>query len=252
MKGLPINKNFFSSWSPPMSYVLGFITADGCVGVKRIRKRDGSKQYYLNITSKDKLHLENIKKTMSAQQKIIPKKKSSNEKVNYFHLQIGYQRICKDLLNLGIQPRKTYNLKPIEVPKKYFSDFVRGFFDGDGSVYIYKVNNVPQIKAGFVSPSLSFITKLNQQLCDNLSIPTKSIHSTNDKRATERMTQYSICFYVEDCEKLAQLMYGRNPILYLPRKRKIFEKWKLIKRRHYIKQNYPSKIGWQLNQKAFA
>lgn len=27
------------------------------------------------------------------------------------------------------------------------------------------------------------------------------------------------------------------------------EKWKSVKRQHYIKQNYPSKIGWKLNQK---
>ena len=45
-----------------MSYILGFITADGSIGIKRIRKRDGSKQYFLDITSKDKEHLGNIKK----------------------------------------------------------------------------------------------------------------------------------------------------------------------------------------------
>jgi len=62
MQGLPVNKNFFSSWSREMSYILGFITADGSIGIKRIRKRDGSKQYFLDITSKDKEHLGNIKK----------------------------------------------------------------------------------------------------------------------------------------------------------------------------------------------
>lgn len=63
------------------------------------------------------------------------------------------------------------------------------------------------------------------------------------------MTQYSICFYVDDCKKLAEFMYGNDSILYLLRKRRIFERWKLIERRNYIKQNYPSKVGWQLNKK---
>ena len=63
---------------------------------------------------------------------------------------------------------------------------------------------------------------------------------------------YSICFYIDDCEKLAGFMYRNNPTLCLFRKRQVFEKWKLIKRRHYIKQNYSSKIGWPLNQKVFA
>ncbi len=65
------------------------------------------------------------------------------------------------------------------------------------------------------------------------------------------MILYDICLYIDDCEKLAKSMYRNNPTLYLSRKRKIFEKWKLMKRRHYIKQNYPSKIGWQLNKKIF-
>ncbi len=64
MLGLPVNKIFFTSWNSEMSYILGFIVADGCVGVKRVRKSDGGKQYFLDITSKDKPHLENIKKAM--------------------------------------------------------------------------------------------------------------------------------------------------------------------------------------------
>ena len=155
-------------------------------------------------------------------------------------------------MKLGIFPRKTYNLGPIKVPDKYFSDFVRGFFDGDGTVYIYKVNGVPQIKSGFVSPSLTFIKDFNQRLCGALNIPEKNIHQALPKRTDQTLINYDICFYIDDCGKLAKFIYGNNPTLYLPRKRRIFEKWKSIKRRHYIKQNYPSKVGWRLNEKAFA
>jgi len=246
--GLPVNKKFFSLWSNEMSYILGMIIADGCLVNKRTRK-DGTKQLLLDITSKDINLLKMIKGAMVAKQKIGLKSSGSGRGERYYHIQIGYQSVCKDLLKLGVMPRKTSKLNPIKVPSRYFSDFVRGFFDGDGTVYIYKVNNVPQIKAGFVSTSLSFLVKFNQQLCNNLDIPTKSIHRTIDKRAVGRMIQYSICFYVDDCEKLADFMYRNNPSLYLPRKRKVFERWKLINRRHYIKQNYPSKIGWRLNQK---
>jgi intein-encoded DNA endonuclease-like protein len=138
-------------------------------------------------------------------------------------------------------------LNPIKVSDAYFPDFVRGFFDGDGTVYIYKVNGTSQIKAEFVNPSFSFIADFNQCLCQALKIPQKSIHQEIPKRAKRTRIIYSICFYVDDCEKLSQFMYQNNPSLYLPRKYKIFEKWKTIKRRKYIKQNYPSKIGWRLN-----
>jgi len=146
-----------------------------------------------------------------------------------YQLVIHNPIITQDLINSGILPRKTYNLGTIEIPNKYFSDFIREFFDRDGTIYIYKVNGTLQIKAGFISSSLSFITKFNQRFCDNLNIFTKSIHKEVDKRKN-RMTQYNICFYVDDCEKLADFMYKNDSILFLPPKYRIFKKWKLMKR----------------------
>ncbi len=228
-----------------MSYILGFIVADGCVCKRKNRKNS----YTFNITSKDKEHLLSIKKELDSNHPISTKYNS--QKMSCSQIQICNREICGDLMRLGILPRKTSNLNPIKVPEKYFFDFVRGFFDGDGTVYIYEVNKVPQIKAGFVSTSLPFLTEFNKRLCKNLGIPTKSIHKTTDKRGKEKMVQFGTHFYIDDCEKLAQFMYENNPILYLPRKRRIFEKWRSVKRRHYLKQNYPSKVGWQLNQEIF-
>jgi hypothetical protein len=243
MSGLPVNQKFFSEWNPEMSYILGFIVADGCIGTKRVRK-DGGRQFFLDITSKDIQLLESIKTAMSASQKIIPK----TSKTGYaYRLQIGHQRICEDLIRLGILPRKTYKLGPINVPAEYSPHFVRGFFDGDGSVYLYEVNQTPQIKSSFISANLNFLSDFNSRLCNALGIPLKAIHRVNP--GGNRIVCYSICFYIDDSRKLADFMYRGNPILYLERKRQIFEKWKLIKRRHYIKNNYPSKIGWRLNQK---
>ncbi len=149
-------------------------------------------------------------------------------------------------------PRKTYNLNPIRVPDQYFPDFVRGFFDGDGTVYLYRVNDTPQIKAGFISSSLSFLDDFNQKLCEKLNIPQKNIHRDLPKNNNQKLIRYSINFYINDCEKFAELMYRNDPTLYLPRKRRIFEEWQSVKRRHYIKQNYPSRVGWHLNQGVFA
>lgn len=227
-----------------MSYILGYITADGCITVRKNRKNP----FTLNITSIDKTHLYTLRKAMGSQHKI-SKKTGESSNVIAYQLQISNPVITNDLINLGILPRKTYNLNPIKVPNKYFSNFVRGFFDGDGTVYIYKVNRTPQIKAAFVSSGLSFITEFNKQLCEAMGVSQKAIHKIHPQK--KKLPQYTICFYIDDCEKLEKFMYGDNPTLCLPRKRRVFKKWKLIKRRHYVKQNYPSKIGWQLNQKVF-
>ncbi|MCK4355170.1 LAGLIDADG family homing endonuclease [Candidatus Parcubacteria bacterium] len=244
MKKLLINENFFSSWNSNMSYILGFIVADGSVWKRKNRKNS----YVMNITNKEKQHLEKIQKVMSSRYKLGTKSDGYDNKREYFCIQVSNKQICKDLINLGVSPRKTYNLDPIEVPEKYFPDFVRGFFDGDGSVYIYKVNDAPQIKAGFVSASAPFMVKFNKNLCENLNIPQKTIHKTKYKYKT--IPLYTIDFYIDDCQKLAKFMYQNNPTLYLLRKYQTFEKWKSIKRHRYIKQNYPSKIGWRLNQLA--
>ena len=239
-----VNQNFFKEWTSEMSYILGYITADGCV----YKRKDRKNGYILNITSKDKKSLLKIGKRLSPDCCIT--RKYNSQRMLYYQIQVRSKEIYNDLISLGIYPRKTYNLGPIKVPDKYFSDFVRGFFDGDGTVYIYKVNGTQQIKAAFVSVSLSFITHFNQHLCDRLNIVPKSIHEELTKG--KKMVRYSICFYIDDCEKLSEFMYGNNPSLYLPRKRQIFERWKSIKRRHYKKQKYPSKIGWQLNHKISA
>jgi len=238
-----INQDFFKKWSPNMAYVLGFFVADGCIILNKNRKKN---PFIFNITSVDLKHLYKIKKALGSEHKISNKSGNSSNIAHQIHFRNSV--LANDLIKLGIFPRKTYNLKSIKVPNKYFPDFVRGFFDGDGSVYTYKVNGTSQIKVGFVSVSLPFLTEFNQQLCSNIGISIKSIHKTVDKRKG-RMIRYDICFYVDDCEKLSKFMYGNNPSLYLPRKRRIFEKWKLINRRSYIKRNYPSKIGWHLNQK---
>lgn len=227
-----------------MSYILGYIVADGCICKRKGRKNS----YVLNITSKDKESLLKMGKHISPDCSLSIKYNS--QKIPYYQIYFCNRKICEDLMNLGIFPRKTYNLNPIKVPERYFSDFVRGFFDGDGSVYIYKVNKVLQIKANFPSTSLSFITDLNQHLSKSLDILLKTIHQVKEKKGN--IPLYYIDFYIDDCEKLAEFMYQNNPTLYLPRKRQIFEKWKSTERRHYIKQNYPSKIGWQLNQAVFA
>jgi len=229
-----------------MSYILGYIVADGCI----YKRKDRKNSYTLNITSKDKDNLLKMGKNLSPDCSISIKYNS--QKMPYSQIQICNREMCEDLMSLGILPRKTSHLKLIEVSEKYFSDFVRGFFDGDGTVYIYNVNGTPQIKAGFISASLAFLQNINLRICKALNITFKKIHQFSPKNKNQRLIRYSIDFYVDDCEKLAEFMYRNNPVLYLPRKRKIFEKWKLIKRRHYIKQNYPSKVGWQLNQKVFA
>ena len=242
-----INWDFFKQWTHEMSYVLGYIVADGCIAVRKDRMKN---PYTLNITSADKEHLYKIRKVLDSEHAISKKFNGSSTGIIY-QLQISNPVIADDLIELGIKPRKTYNLKPIEVPDDFFPDFVRGFFDGDGTVYIYQVNNVPQIKAGLVGANKLLINDFNNKICKRLEIPLKSVQQQTDVKRG-RVTQHRITFYIDDCERLRQFMYGHNPSIYLDRKFEIFERWENIKRRKYVKHNYPSKVGWKLNEAFYA
>ena len=224
-----------------MSYVLGYIVADGCITKSRQRKNPFS----LNITSKDEVHLHKIKTALKSEHKI--GKKLNGRGDIAFQFQVRNPVLVKDLMKLGIHPQKTHNLEPISVPKKYFADFTRGFFDGDGSVFIYNVNGTPQIKVGFVCARRIFLEDFNKRLCKALQIPFKTVHceSPSDNRRSNKHTTW---FYIDDCGKLMRFMYG-DATLYLDRKYKVFQEWQKVRRRKYVKKLYPSKVSWRLNKK---
>jgi len=207
-----INHNFFKTWTPEASYVLGYIAADGC-----IYKKTGRPDLVLDITSKDKSILEQIKIVLQSQHTIGLKYSGGGSRT--YRLQITNHEICSDLLRLGLSQKKSLTLKPVEIPAAYFPDFTRGLFDGDGSVYIYIVNGSPQLKASFVSGSEPFLAAFMTKLCQALGIPPKTIH---EEPTYHRYTTY---FYIKDCEKLFRFMYGSNPTPYLKRKFDKFIEW---------------------------
>lgn len=170
-----VNQDFFKKWTHNVAYILGFFVADGCITVSKDRK---NRPYTFNITSVDLEHLYLLRGVMGSNYKISKKQTDKNG----HQIQIRNQILCNDLINFGIRPRKTHNLGVINVPDEYSSDFARGFFDGDGTVYIYNVNNTPQIKVGFVCVSLNFIKDFNSKLCRVLKISEKSVHKTILKR----------------------------------------------------------------------
>lgn len=116
------NDNAFSKWSHKMAYCLGFIAADGHVWKDRPFLTIG-------ISASDRCILEYIKDFISPESKI----RHSNEGIQ---ICIRSQKIWDDLNRLGINNDKTFNLKiSFDIPKKYIGDFVRGYFDGDGSIW---------------------------------------------------------------------------------------------------------------------
>ena len=106
-----IKKDFFKSWTSEMSYMLGYIVADGCISISKDRKKH---PFTFNITSADKKHLYQLRRTLGSEHKMSEKRSGSGKVA--FQLQIRNPSIAADLMRLGIAPRKTYHLDPIKIP----------------------------------------------------------------------------------------------------------------------------------------
>lgn len=211
-----VNKKFFKKWTRDMAYVLGFFAADGYI---TINKRGG---VYWSIQIVDEELLNCIKKTIRSTHKIsIRKSRNKNEKT-LFRLQIGSKEMVDDLYRLGMRENKTKSLAVPKVPSKHFSDFVRGYFDGDGNVWIGNVHrdrktHTTVIQAVFTSCSVNFLKSLHSRLKQT---GLKGGSLVGSHRGYSRLQ-----FSVNDSLKLYKIMYNSHCTLFLKRKKVVFEKF---------------------------
>jgi intein-encoded DNA endonuclease-like protein len=218
-----VNKNFFKKWTREMAYVLGFFAADGYVTVNK----RGGQFWCIQIT--DKKLLQSIKKAIQSEHKIstkLPSKNKPNESILY-RLQVGSIEMCDDLRSLGFSEKKTKNLVIPNMPQKYFRDFVRGYFDGDGNVWMGDMHKKRKTKTkvifvAFTSCTVEFLKELHSKL-NLLGFKGGCIYRS--KKGEFCRLQLSTL----NALKLYNFMYNRNTKdflgLYLYRKKKVFEKF---------------------------
>lgn len=214
-----VNKDFFKKWSPEMAYVLGFFAADGYM---TLNERGA---HFWNIQITDKNIVEGIRRTIQSGHKIGVRVGKGNEKLMY-RLQIGSKEMCGDLLKLGFTPNKTKSLSVPHVPKKYFPHFVRGYFDGDGNVWVGYVHKEREtklrtIRTVFTSCSEAFLEAMQEQL-EGFDIH-KGVLSKG------KGNYYRLTYSVNSSLKLSDFMYNHKvPILeglFLERKRNRFREF---------------------------
>ncbi len=209
-----------------MAYVLGFFAADGYITVNR----RGGQFWSIQIVNKELL--ENIKKVVGSEHKIstIKRMKKFSGKVSVYtiyRLQVGSIEMCDDLRRLGMRENKTKSLAVPNVPNKYFHDFVRGYFDGDGNVWkglLHKKRKkrTLAIFTMFTSCSFKFLHALQ------LKLKTHGLLGGSIYKAKENYCR--LLFSLRDSMKLYDFMYNKlenKP--FLSRKKVVFEKYVVLK-----------------------
>ena len=117
-----VNHDYFKTWSHDMAYILGFLVADGNVA------KNG---YYVKVEVKpsDRDVLEFIRDQITPGYAI---RQSRPSEIRWYP---SSAILKKDLSELGVVPAKTgKEIIPPTLPDKYLWDFIRGVFDGDGTV----------------------------------------------------------------------------------------------------------------------
>lgn len=152
--------NFFTKLHPESAYVLGFIWADGSL----------NKANQLRIDQKEQKILAKILQVMDSKQKIksyYRKTKNSLE----FYITFNQKSLIKDLKTLGLHKNKTKTLKfPRFLPSALYPHFVRGFFDGDGSIWWHKRDKTFEASFCFASKKLaSYLFKVLSNFNPTLS-----------------------------------------------------------------------------------
>ena len=197
-----------------MAYILGFMYADG----NMIESKRGN--HYIAIYSADEALLIAMTKCMKAEHKISVR--ISDTGSNY-RIQIGSKEWFHDLGLLGLFPDKTTRMRLPKIPQEYFGDFVRGYFDGDGSVWsglIHKdrPTTTLTIQVTFTSCSHDYLQDLRSAL-QSVGIQGGGIFvpkSANCARLT---------FSSNDALKIYNIMYNAEHKLFLKRKKVVFDKF---------------------------
>jgi hypothetical protein len=211
------------------AYWLGFLYADGCV-----RKTKTGGQIVLKLSIKDEDHLNLFKKTIESEHKItyrqnktISKKGTPSTSENC-SIHINSIKLVNDLINNGCTPRKTFTIDRPNIDEKFYKDFIRGYYDGDGNFFYSEKTKMSVITIVCASE------KFRKFLIDVISkIP-------NIGRIHEDVEKYTIKIAnIIGIINFLDYVYEESKI-HLNRKKEYYEKYREY--RTSIESNYNGKL----------
>lgn len=226
-----VDHNYFEDIdSSEKAYWLGLLFADGCM----MHKKDHQKQGWsisLSLMDEDAYIVEqfgkDIKSNLNVKRYINETgfSKQNGETHAENRLTIYSTKMCNDLKKYGIMPQKSLKLNRIpSLPEQYYCDFIRGFFDGNGSITYYwnKAHTTRFPRVIFYSTH-DFCDSIRQLLFEKIGIKTPTV--TDQKNAKVSLISYGSIFSVE---KIYHYLYdgiNDDDKHYMKRKKEKFEEY---------------------------
>lgn len=195
------------TWSHKIAYSVGLIASDGCL------QKDGR---HIDLTSNDIPQLDNFARSINKKLLVSSKRNGSGKKS--FRVQFSDTAYYDFLLRAGLTPAKSQTLASLMIPDKFYPDFLRGVFDGDGTVYSYNDTRWKQSFMYYIgicsaSPQfLAYLRETNQRL-----VGTKGSSIRSGGGAA------TLAYAKKDSYLLYRSMYLHADSYYLPGKRSKLE-----------------------------
>jgi hypothetical protein len=114
------------TWSSNFAYAIGLIASDGCLST------DGRHIYFSSI---DKELIDKFLSALNITNTIFIGHSGTGGQ--YYATNFGDIVFYTFLYSIGLTRAKSKTIKKVDVPDRFFGDFFRGIFDGDGSFYSF-------------------------------------------------------------------------------------------------------------------
>ncbi len=215
----PVNETFFEEIDTEQkAYCLGFLFADGCNSGKRLE---------VSLAKQDRDILERISLLLLCGNINIKEYKSKKKGVqDRIGLYVVSKRLANSLIKWGCVPRKTFIVKFPDIPKCLCHHFIRGYFDGDGSItlnYKRRVNGEPSFSIVSTKEMLDAIGQRFTNLGVYYAINKRHKNRDNNNftlRVSGKKQITKVCEYLYE-----------NATIFLKRK---FETYQILRKAIYV------------------
>ena len=189
------NIKYFDTQSHNMAWLLGFIAADGCV-------YQNKNEIKIGLSSVDREILEKIKEELQIENKICDYETNNGFLVSELRWTCAEHK--QKLFEYGIIPNKTFCLGlPLKLKKEYYIDYIRGYFDGDGSINLIQNGNALRWQiCSATSEILNWIV--------NFFHEEYGISKVNIQEWKRKHSLYSIQYSTNATKQIYKILYNGN------------------------------------------
>lgn len=189
-----------------MAYLLGFIASDGYI-------RLDTNEIGIGLSAVDKNQLIQFREVIGGRQISEYTTSEGFETVKWVFTS---QKVKEELSKYNIVPQKTFKLQPpIKLNQKFWIDYIRGYFDGDGSVNYLASNKALRWQICSATPEI--LQWIIDFLYEEYNIPKVKILEQQRK---EKL--YYFQYSTNATKEIYKILYTENS-WFLQRKKDKFE-----------------------------